>query len=67
MRKYEGKSVHWPIYVAIARGAAAIVLGLVFHESSKRLMGSEESNLIGSDEDRPGLNYHAKSVTHISR
>jgi len=31
----KGKSVHWPIYVAIAVGAAAVVLGVMFHELSK--------------------------------
>jgi hypothetical protein len=35
IRDIKGKSVHWPIYVAIAGGAAAIVLGVMFHELSK--------------------------------
>jgi hypothetical protein len=35
IRDIKGKSVHWPIYVAIAVGAAAIVLGVMFHELSK--------------------------------
>lgn len=35
VRDIKGKSVHWPIYVAIAGGAAAIVLGIMFHELSK--------------------------------
>jgi len=35
IRDIKGKSAHWPIYVAIAVGAAAIVLGVMFHELSK--------------------------------
>jgi hypothetical protein len=35
IREIKGKSAHWPIYVAIAGGAAAVVLGVMFHELSK--------------------------------
>jgi hypothetical protein len=35
VRDVKGKSAHWPIYVAIAGGAAAVVLGVMFHELSK--------------------------------
>ena len=35
IRDIKGKSAHWPIYVAIAGGAAAVVLGVMFHELSK--------------------------------
>jgi hypothetical protein len=35
IRDIKGKSAHWPIYVAIAVGAAAVVLGVMFHELSK--------------------------------
>jgi hypothetical protein len=35
IRDIKGKSVHWPIYVAIAVGAAAVVLGVMFYELSK--------------------------------
>ena len=35
IRDIKGKGAHWPIYVAIAAGAAAIVLGVMFHELSK--------------------------------
>jgi hypothetical protein len=35
IRDIKVKSVHWPIYVAIAGGAAAVVLGVMFHELSK--------------------------------
>ena len=35
VRDIKGKSVHWPIYVAITGVAAAIVLGVMFHELSK--------------------------------
>jgi hypothetical protein len=35
IRDIKGKSAHWPIYVAIAIGAAAVILGVMFHELSK--------------------------------
>jgi hypothetical protein len=35
IRDIKGKSAHWPIYVAIAGAAAAVVLGVMFHELSK--------------------------------
>ncbi len=35
IRDIKGKSAHWPIYVAIAVGAAAVILGVMFHELSK--------------------------------
>lgn len=35
VRDIRGKTAHWPIYIAIAGGAAAIVLGVMFHELSK--------------------------------
>jgi len=35
IRDIKGKSAHWPIYVAIAGGAAAVVLGVMFHDLSK--------------------------------
>jgi hypothetical protein len=35
IREIKGKSAHWPIYVAIAGGAAAVILGVMFHELSK--------------------------------
>jgi hypothetical protein len=35
IRDIKGKSAHWPIYLAIAVGAAAVILGVMFHELSK--------------------------------